>query len=130
LLSSNLVSPTISLANEKSDGAGINHIHGQNVILTLDARDVSGATSFEVEVGKVNYFFNNFEKVTTSSPVEFTVRSALNAPQVKIAASNFARPGFYELRARCLDAAGKPIGEYSDNLTLKASPTSTSVTSK
>lgn len=119
LLSSNLVCPTISLLSGKSDGAGINRVDSQTVNLNLDARDVKNAASVEVEIGKVNYFFNNFEKVRSTSPVETTVRTALNAPQLHIDAKNFATPGFYELRARCLDADGKPIGEYSDNLTLR-----------
>lgn len=119
LLSSNLLSPTLALLNAKPDGAGINRIDGGNVIVNLDARDVKGAANFEVEVGKLNYFFNNFEKVTAASPVQTTVRTAINAPQIHIDAKNFATSGFYELRARCLDADGKPIGEYSDNLTLR-----------
>ncbi|CAN5481209.1 hypothetical protein BH10CYA1_BH10CYA1_56940 [soil metagenome] len=119
LLSANLVCPTLTLLNGKADGAGIYRIDGENVTVNLDAREVKGAARFEVEVGKVNYFFNNFEKVTTSSPVAAAVRTKLSAPQIQIDAKNFAVPGFYELRARCLDVDGKPIGEYSDILTLR-----------
>ncbi|MBI2811109.1 MAG: hypothetical protein HYX67_09810, partial [Candidatus Melainabacteria bacterium] len=130
LLSSNLVCPTLTLLDGKADGAGINRIDAGNATVKLDARDVKGAASFEVEIGKVNYFFNNFEKVTTASPVATAVRTTLSAPQIHIDAKNFATPGFYELRARCLDADGKPIGEYSDNLTLRIGPPQSSEASK
>jgi hypothetical protein len=119
LLSSNLLCPTIEVLGAQPDNAGIAHVDSQNVTVKLSPRDVKEAAFFAIEIGKVNYFFNNFEKVTTTSPVEATVQTSVNASEVHIDGKNFATPGFYELRARCLDSHGKPVGEYSDNLTLR-----------
>ncbi len=130
VLSSNLLCPTLSLANAKTDGAGINRVDDQSVIVNLDARDVKDAAAFEIEIGKVNYFFNNFEKVTAASPVATAVQTSLSSPRVKLDAKNFVTPGFYELRARCLDTAGKPLGEYSDSFTLRVGPSISSASQK
>jgi hypothetical protein len=119
LVSSDLVCPDLSISTAKVDGNGVAHVAAGNVIVELDSRKVVGASTFEIEIGKVNYFFDNFERVIAASPVATTVRTSLKAPRTHIDEANFKTPGFYELRARCLDVAGKPIGEYSDNLTLR-----------
>jgi hypothetical protein len=123
LLSANEVSPSIVLSNRKCDGTGIYKTSSADVVVTFDQRQVEGAKGFEIEIGKVNYFFNNFEKVAGASPVQSTVRAGVDVSTVQLDAREFATPGFYELRARCLDQAGKPLGEYSDTLTLRISQT-------
>lgn len=123
LLSADQVSPSMILSNKKCDGTGIYKTSSADVVVSINQRQVKGATGFEIEIGKVNYFFNNFEKVAVASPVQSTVRAGSDVSTVHIDANEFATPGFYELRARCLDVAGQPIGEYSDNLTLRISQT-------
>lgn len=119
LLSSNTVSPLMKFVGGTCDGAGIYRTDSSNAAVSLDRREVKGATGFEVEVGKVNYFFNNFEKVEGASPVQMSATTDLSSPEIRFNANDFPTPGFYELRARCIDAAVKPVGEYSDTLTLR-----------
>lgn len=119
LLSASEVCPTLRLTSGACDGTGIYKIDSEDVTVAVDPRHVTGAAGYAVEIGKVNYFFNNFEKVAGASPVQTTVRTRGSDWTLRIDAKEFATPGFYELRARCLDKTGKPIGEYSDNLTLR-----------
>ncbi len=130
LLSSDLACPNLSIANAKVDGTGVAHLTAQDVIVDLDPRKVDGASSFEIEIGKVNYFFNNFDRAVGASPIATTVRTSLKAPHLRIDDANFKTAGFYELRARCLDAGGKPVGEYSDNLTLRIGQPESKTSSK
>lgn len=124
LLSADTVCPSLALVNAKCDGAGIYRTDAAKVLLAINAQKVVGVDGFEIEIGKVNYFFNNFEKVDGASPVQSTVRADINAPSVFIDAKEFSTPGFYEVRARCVNKDGKPIGEYSDTLTLRITPPS------
>lgn len=121
LLSADTISPTLRLVDGACDGAGIYRTDSSRVAVSLDSRGVKGATGYEIEVGKVNYFFNNFEKVEGASPVQMSATTPLKSPIVQFNAQDFPVPGFYELRARCIDSAAKPIGEYSDILTLRIS---------
>lgn len=124
VVSANTVCPTLSMKNVTPDGAGIYRVEPPIVDLTVSANGANDSSGVDVEIGKVNYFFNNFEKVAGASPVAATVEAmkpmnSSGQSDVHIDAKYFSAPGFYEIRARSHDADGKPIGEYSDTITLR-----------
>ena len=121
LKSAKILAPTIAVSSAKENGAGVIYAKPGDIAVRCDARKVPGASAFEVQIGKLNYFFENFEQSDTSS-VACTIRVPLQNQSLRLDPAQFKTPGYYQLRARCTDVNGKPIGEFSDNVTIKIIP--------
>jgi hypothetical protein len=88
--------------------------------LSLSKAQVSGVSSMQLEIGKNNYFFDNFQGVDDQVPVAFKLPLPADSRSFAFENSSkyFPYPGYYQLRLRCLDQHGMPTGECSDPVTV------------
>ncbi|HEY9676711.1 MAG TPA: hypothetical protein V6C76_01820 [Drouetiella sp.] len=119
LVPAELVAPEIRLATTDLDTTGVAHVEPNAVELTISPASITGAKSCKIEVGKTNFFFDNFENATDANPVERSIPARLDQLKVAIPADCFKQPGFYELRARYENESGKDVGEFSNVLTVR-----------
>jgi hypothetical protein len=127
LLPPALCAPALSteMTNSAQENPYAASVSTSPVRLLLAPAAVPGAKSVALEIGRQDYFFDNFQddgKVsavaktnvypadTTSIPLDTNVGSAI-----------FPGPGFYQIRAQYLNAKGQKIGASSDPVTLKLS---------
>ena len=90
----------------------------ENVEVFFDASMIKGATKIEGELSKPNYFYDNFlvsEKFTAVGH-NFVVDLPKGVTYLK--PKYFTRPAYYQLRVRALGKDNKPIGLYSDPVTI------------
>jgi hypothetical protein len=136
LVASAQVAPTISVAETEMNNAGIIEKNANELTLLLTG-PAPGAAQYQVQIGKPNFFLDNFDQANLSSAIgeELTVGAAgpadaaleRRAPQAELklsgAAFNKAFPvsGYYQVRARCLSATHQPVGEFSDLITISIS---------
>ncbi len=119
LLAANKVAPALKLENSKANENGIYVLTEPEAQLTLDASQLKGATSLMVEISKANYFFDNFRKDEGAEAVATQISYPNTFATVKLPRQLFKGKGFFQLRARALDADRKPILAASSGLTLQ-----------
>jgi hypothetical protein len=91
-----------------------------DVAITVDGRNLPGATAIEVQVLRKNFFFDNLATAQAlASGTEATIRSNGNIATVNLPAKAVSSNGYVQLRARCLDSSNRQIGEYSYPITLR-----------
>jgi hypothetical protein len=116
LLADNTLRPKMSVLDLKSDVSGV-YVTAFKTKFSLDASSIPGAAKLLVECSKPDYFFDQIEgdlaqgifaqkifdgnKLTTTLPHDLTP---------------FCR--YCEVRVKALDANGKPLGEYSEPVTV------------
>lgn len=117
LLPPKAVAPTLTFESTDRYTANCGH-SGFN--LHLSQNSIPGASTLQLEIGKTNYFFDNFPGSNDQSSVATKVPLDLSATSFAIDNPDkyFAKPGYYQLRLHCLNAQGKPVGEYSDAITI------------
>jgi len=88
--------------------------------LCLSKGSVPGTAAMELEVGKNNYFFDNFQGSNEHEPVACKIPLSSDATTFSLDKTGncLSNPGYYQLRLRCLDKSRAPIGEYSDAVTV------------
>jgi hypothetical protein len=86
--------------------------------LSIDANEVTGCRSVQLQLSKPNFFFQDF----IGSHVNEAILRKLTKPgqqkDFSINHSDLPSTGYYQLRAVCLDAQGHEIGEPSSETTL------------
>ncbi len=115
-LSSRSRATTGGVAAASQIGEGSKPVVGLNI----DGSSLSSAHSVELQILRKNFFFENFTADKLSQAVDRTV--TLRGAKItgyQLPASIMNGDGYVQLRARCLDAANKQVGEYSYPLTLR-----------
>jgi len=118
-----MCAPKLSPKSVTENGAGFIELRGaDNLALLLDRGKIPGATGFQVEVGKPNFFFENFDENSNVDVVKERILVASTGgatASLTIPPETFPTAGFCQIRARCVTRSGEPIGEFSDTLTVK-----------
>ena len=85
----------------------------------IDVRKIAGAVGARIEITRQNLLFE-FQNITEPSRVIAQTIDTKKKDTVILKADQFPAAGIYELRARALDSAGKPIGLASDHIVISA----------
>jgi hypothetical protein len=120
LIRANSIKPVCTVANSSEpSSAGIYDLHSGGLELQLDNGTISGATATSIEISRPNYFF----EADPSAPQEKSVAEHLSFKGNKalLPANLFPEVALYQVRSIAIDASGKPIGEYSDSITVSRS---------
>ena len=116
------VSPLIQLISAPLNYANVPEVRGNAVRVRFNSRSVPGAVGAELEISKPNCFYDNFEDITDQSPVQTTVSVRSCRGMIELSGASFKGafqvPGYYQMRAFCLDVNGNRIGEASEPLTI------------
>lgn len=117
LLPPSVSAPVLTL---KSGNKYTTEISSKPIELSLDAGHVPGVASLQLEIGKGNYFFDNFQGKDEQEAVAFKLPLSASSKSFSLDSSSkyFPYPGYYQVRLRCLDQHGIPVGEYSDPVSL------------
>jgi hypothetical protein len=129
LVSAGNLVPELTIERLKPDNTGVYCLGKEPLNLIVDGACVPDCESVRIELSKPNFFFENQPESTigtTASRAEASNPSAVlksfvcqGAPgNLKMLCTEFPSPGYFQLRATCLDKDKKPIGERSDSLTL------------
>ena len=113
------IAPTLKLSTKAQDHY-LSTLPQGKVDLSVDKGTLAGASSMQLEVGKSNFFFDNFADRSDVDPVAFKISVPSGAKTLSLENSGkyFPGPGYYQLRLRCLDQQGSAVGECSDPVTL------------
>jgi hypothetical protein len=121
LVSAADVSPTLRVSEVAMNNAGIQSVGGRSVTIAL-GRPVTGASVYMVEISKPNFFIDNFDQSQVSTAIGREVRCSVKNSSLSLSGAEFEKSfpasGYYQLRARCLQASGRPAGSFSDPITL------------
>jgi hypothetical protein len=121
LVRSEIESPTLQSIPNHLTGPGIVTLAAKKLRMVVNPRSVPGAASALIEVGKPSSFYDTIEDAGTSAETSAVINANLGGETTITGAqfkSIFKNPGFYQLRARCLDSQAKPIGYFSDPITV------------
>lgn len=110
--------PSIGVAGLVEETVGCYRVTKQPVVLNASASAVQGVSRVQFEISKCNYFFDNYNEQQEESAVQRTVVVSGSVAQLQLSSKELSDPGYYQIRVRGLDAMGKPVGEYSDPITL------------
>jgi hypothetical protein len=86
--------------------------------LSIDAGQVDGCRSVQLQISKPNFFFQDFAGSQTNEAIMRKLTKPGQAKDFSIANSDLPSVGYYQLRAVCLDSQGNEIGEPSSETTL------------
>lgn len=128
LSGANLV-PDLELDKLQPDNTGVYTIGGEQPTVHVYGAAVSGCCSIRIEQSKPNFFFENVPessggktgKAAGSRNDAGVLKSFIcqgSSASRTLLRTDFPSPGYYQLRATCLDQDGRTIGERSDPLTL------------
>ncbi|HEY9755275.1 MAG TPA: hypothetical protein V6C97_08940 [Oculatellaceae cyanobacterium] len=112
------IAPTLSL---KAKDKYLTEDRSNTIELSMARPKGMSSSSMRLEIGKNNYFFDNFQgRDDDQEAVAFKIPLSADSNSFKMENANkyFAGPGYYQIRLRCLDQRGMPIGECSDPVTL------------
>ncbi len=93
---------------------------GQRPELLVDAEDIPGSAAIELQVSRPDFFFDNLPQDHAGSDVAIaaTGRRPIKAGKITVPAYLFPESSYYQIRVRAASSEGKPIGEFSDPVTL------------
>lgn len=117
LVSARGVAPVVRSMTAESSVGCVPFSNGMKV--NADATRVIGATSFEVQISKCNYFYDNYEEAKEAAAVAATRTYQHTKADVILTDRDMPEDGYYQVRVRALDRQGRPVGEFSDALTIK-----------
>ncbi|MBX3138890.1 hypothetical protein KF707_21870, partial [Candidatus Obscuribacterales bacterium] len=118
LLKADKIVPFAGLKDLEPLNTGEYVIGKEPLVLLFDGQNIPNAESVEIEVTKPNYFFDNYLMGTRETAVNHVLQVGLNRGATVLKQSFFEEPAYYEIRVRCLDAEKKPVGEWSDSVTV------------
>ncbi len=87
----------------------------------INCEEIKNVAGYDIQVSRPNYFFANFEQDTDTAVVRrdhFPNKQGI----YKTKAFEFVVPGYYQIRCRAVDSQAKPVGTWSDPLTLFRPP--------
>lgn len=82
-------------------------------IIKVDASKMENACNMVVEIGKANYFFENFKDSQSAIAVDKKLPFSGTRLEHPLHRSDFAGAGFFQIRAIALDEKGKLLGAPS-----------------
>jgi hypothetical protein len=120
LINNKKVSPVITLSDKHFwlEKNGIMPLKSLKEI-SIDVSSINGAHALVLELSKPNFFFANMDPEKYSEVIGQKKVYSNTKQLISASAFTFADSGYYELRARALDAHGLPLGEYSDSIVIE-----------
>jgi hypothetical protein len=113
--------PVISVTDAKSNNIGVYLVNKEGISLQYDGSAVENCTAVKIEISKPNYFFEESDAAENKDSIMNAIIEPTNKGKMRVTNSLFLTPAHYQLRAVCLDKAGKFIGEKSDPITIEIS---------
>jgi hypothetical protein len=116
--------PEIPVHQEVANENGIyvlNNLKG--LPLAIDGSAVKDAQSIILEIGKANFFFDNFKISEGADAVEKQIRLSKLAEEHHLKRSDFSGSGFFQIRAKALDKDGNAIAVPSSSITVQCTST-------
>ncbi|HEY9786190.1 MAG TPA: hypothetical protein V6D17_12355, partial [Candidatus Obscuribacterales bacterium] len=108
--------PGLSIASAIETNEGVVSANTFPLELSIDCQ-VAGAREVELQIGKPNFFFENFQE-DDSVPVDCNVRIPATRKRFALTRNVLQGSGYRQIRARVIDKSGKQ-GEFSDAITLE-----------
>lgn len=113
--------PGLSLQSVKVRPSGDYLVGREPVRLNFDASNIPTATRMQLAISQVNESFDNFlafDQRAGDSVVAQIFESDHAQGLIELPASYYQVTGYYEIKARALDDRGRPVGDWSDVITL------------
>jgi hypothetical protein len=117
IISSKNVAPVIHIKSLVPSNLGFYDVP-ERLDLSIDAEQVTGCKSVQLQITKPNYFFQDYVGSQTKDAILRKMTKPGQQKDFSIAARDLPAVGYYQLRAVCLDAQGHEIGEPSSEATL------------
>ncbi len=119
LLPASLVTPALAMQGATCSLRGVFEQVPPAATVHFDGSRVPGSAAVRVEISRPNYFFEQSQD-SAAGDAALTVRK-IDGQQGAIAMGAFgcSEHAYYQIRARCLDRDGKPLGDYSDPITVR-----------
>lgn len=112
LLPAEAVAPTVKVTGAECNNSGA-YVMSKSFALNISSKD---SKTFEIQLSKNNHFFENFDASNEALAVETTIPA--NTKPLALSSAQLKGPGYYQIRARALDKNAKPIGDFSDTVTI------------
>jgi len=117
-LKADSIAPQISFKADEYQPLGIFHLDDGKATLFVDSTKIKGSEKCIIQRSKPNYFFDSF----TGDKQEYAVANSqyISAAQGSLVITNkdLETSGYYQFRCRALSHDGKPLGSWSEALTL------------
>ncbi len=111
--------PQIVVEAESKNENGIHEVNEkQSLHLKVDSSALKGAQTIILQVGKANFFFDNFRETEGAEAVEKEIPISKPTAQYEFKRSDFSGPGYYQLRAKAMDGRGVAIAAPSRSITI------------
>lgn len=112
--------PYLFLQKEKGLNSGeyVYPNKDEDIQVFFDATMVEGAARVEGELSRPNYFYDNFIVSERYSAVGHNFVVELPKGVTYLKPKYFKEPAYYQLRIRALDKNNKPLGQFSDPVTI------------
>jgi hypothetical protein len=109
--------PSIHMKNIAATNIGIYGMP-EHLDLSVDGAQVANCAAVQIQLSKPNYFFDNACGQETSDAIMRRIPKPGQQADFSITQLELPIAGFYQLRAVCLDAQGKELGEPSGEITI------------
>ncbi len=110
--------PNITI-NQTANENGIFELSGlQELTLKVDGHAVNEAASIALEIGKANFFFDNFRESKGADAVGKKIKLSQLVEDKHFKRSDFAGSGLFQIRALALDKDGSVIAAPSRCITI------------
>ncbi|MBX9691845.1 MAG: hypothetical protein K2Z81_05630, partial [Cyanobacteria bacterium] len=126
LLPRAFVAPQISIPGASISNRGEYRLSADSQIrcrVAVDASKVLDTESIDLEVFNSNFFVDDLKADASAQELKAALRAKLNQASniatFNLNAQLFDKPGFVQVRARCLDHLKSPVSEYSEPITLR-----------
>jgi hypothetical protein len=117
LLKAGSSAPVLTVGGDGPDQTGLYKLTGRREI-EFDARGIDGAQTVQLQIGKTNFFFDQFAGDKQEQVVNSVLSLPANHQVVSLKKSDFGPAGFYEVRARAIGKDGRPLGDFSNPVTF------------
>ncbi|PWT99351.1 MAG: hypothetical protein C5B53_05500 [Candidatus Melainabacteria bacterium] len=117
LISANALMPSITVVRAVPNNLGVYPIAQNGLSINFDASMVKDCQALRVEISKPNFFYEGLSEQEGKDATMTTIIQRGAKGQTTIPGQVFASPGYYELRACCLNDKGASTGDYSDPIT-------------
>jgi hypothetical protein len=128
LVPAKLLAPALTVLNGKPGNDGIYLVdrsqrgerQAKNIAVSVDARTIATVRKIELEVLKMNFFFDNLEDPKQRySSIDRILSAPGNSAVIELPESLFQSSGFIQVRARSLDAGNRLAGAPSWPVTFR-----------
>jgi hypothetical protein len=113
--------PLLTMKNLKRRASGEYVVGREPFQLNFDASNIPGAAKLQIVISCVNESFDNFlffdERKGNSVEAE-RFESDKAQGLIELPAKYHQASGYYEIKARSLDDRGRPVGDWSDVITI------------